>query len=340
VNKNNPTKPDPPLLFLSGPTAVGKTELSLQIAERFSCEIIGVDSMQVYRYMDIGTAKPTVAERSRIPHYLIDIVDPDVNYTLGTFVRDAEEAIQNIFSNKNIPLLAGGTGLYFKGLLKGVFDEFAGTDGGSATNPEKRKLIKKNLQERLKEEGSSRLHSDLAALDPESAERIHPNDIQRIFRGLEIFYSTGIPWSRHLANQSGKKARYRVLNVGLTRPREELYTRIDQRVQQMAEQGLLTEVENLLTMGFDSTLKSMQSLGYRHMINFIEGNWSWEQTLELLARDTRHYAKRQFTWFKNDSEIIWHDVRETDAIFDDIRNFLKNNSSLPAQKQSCKNLSL
>jgi tRNA dimethylallyltransferase len=325
MHNDNPKTPDNLLLFLSGPTAVGKTELSLQIAEQFSCEIIGVDSMQVYRYMDIGTAKPTAAERANIPHYLIDILDPDQNYTLGTFVKDAEDAIRSIYANKNIPLLTGGTGLYFKGLLNGVFDEFTGPGGESDTDPEKRAAIRQNLQERLEGEGGKKLHSELAELDPESARRIHPNDIQRILRGLEIFYSTGIPWSKHLANQSENKLRYRPLKIGLTRPRKELYARIDQRVQQMAQQGLLTEVENLLAMGFDNTLKSMQSIGYRHMINFIEGKWSWEQTLELLARDTRHYAKRQYTWFKNDPEILWHDVRETDAIFHDIRNFLKNN---------------
>jgi len=281
--------------------------------------------MQVYRFMDIGTAKPTAAERSQIPHYLIDIVDPDENYTLGTFVRDAEKAIQCIYSNKNTPLLTGGTGLYFKGLLNGVFDDFVGFEGKSWADPEEKKTIRDNLQKRLTEEGATRLHKELAELDPESAQRIHPNDIQRILRGLEIFYSTGIPWSRHLEHQSEKKPHYRVLKIGLTRPRKELYGRIDQRVQQMAEQGLLDEVKNLLAMGFDNTLKSMQSIGYRHMINFIEGKWSWEQTLELLARDTRHYAKRQYTWFKNDPEIIWHDVREADVIFDDIRNFLKKN---------------
>ena len=327
MKKDTSTNPDNLLLFLSGPTAVGKTELSLQIAELFSCEIIGVDSMQVYRYMDIGTAKPTIAERSRIPHHLIDIVDPDENYTLGTFVRDAEKAIQNIYTNKNTPLLAGGTGLYFKGLLNGVFDEFVDNhDGKSFTDPEKREIIRQNLQKRLKEEGGIRLHSELKELDFETAQRVHPNDIQRVLRGLEIYYSTGIPWSRHLANQSENKTCYKVLKIGLTRPRKELYSRINKRVQQMAEQGLLTEVENLLAMGFDNTLKSMQSIGYRHMMNFIEGKWSWEQSLELLARDTRHYAKRQYTWFKNDPEIIWHDVRKTDAIFDDIRTFLKNNS--------------
>jgi tRNA dimethylallyltransferase len=327
VNKEETTIPDHLLLVLCGPTAVGKTELSLQIAERFSCEIVGVDSMQIYRHMDIGTAKPTVAERSRIPHYLIDIVDPDEDYTLGTFVRDAEKAIQSIYSHKNIPLLTGGTGLYLKGLLNGVFDELAGSEKESATTSKKTDIIKQNLRERLEEEGSKKLHNELAEFDPESAQRIHPNDVQRILRGLEIFYSTGIPWSKHLANQSQKNLRYQALKIGLTRPRKELYARIDLRVQQMTEQDLLTEVKNLLAMGYDNKLKSMQSIGYRHMINFIEGNWSWEQTLELLARDTRHYAKRQYTWFNNDPEIIWHDVRETDKIFQNIKDFLRKNNS-------------
>jgi tRNA dimethylallyltransferase len=323
VNKDEPTAANHLLLILCGPTAVGKTELSLQIAERFSCEIIGVDSMQVYRHMDIGTAKPTAAERSRIPHYLIDIVDPDQDYTLGTFIKDAETAIQAIYSHKNIPLLTGGTGLYFKGLLSGVFDErISGLERKSDTD-----TIKQDLRERLAEEGSKKMHSELAEFDPESAQRIHPNDVQRILRGLEIYYSTGIPWSKHLASQSEKNLHYRALKIGLTRPRKELYARIDQRVQHMAELGLLSEVKSLLAMGFDKKLKSMQSIGYRHMINFIEGKWSWEQTLELLARDTRHYAKRQYTWFNNDPEIIWHDVKEKGKIFHEIKDFLINNSS-------------
>ncbi|MDX2433983.1 MAG: tRNA dimethylallyltransferase, partial [Desulfobacterales bacterium] len=170
------------------------------------------------------------------------------------------------------------------------------------------------------------LHNELGEFDPESAQRIHPNDVQRILRGHEIYYATGTPWSKHLANQSKKNLRYRALKIGLTRPRNELYARIDERVQQMAEQDLLSEVKNLLAMGYDKKLKSMQSIGYRHMINFIEGNWSWEQTLAWLARDTRHYAKRQYTWFNNDPGIIWHDVGEKDKIFDDINDFLIKSS--------------
>ena len=326
MKKEDTTTPDPLLLVLCGPTAVGKTELSLQIAERFSCEIVGVDSMQLYRHMDIGTAKPTAAERARIPHYLVDIVDPDEDYTLGTFIKDAEAAIQTIHSHDNIPILTGGTGLYIRGLLNGVFDgDFAGSEREPETNTKKNDAIKKDLRNRLAEEGKEKLHNELAEFDPESAQRIHPNDAQRILRGLEIYYCTGIPWSKHLANQSERNLRYRALKIGLTRPRKELYARIDQRVLQMAELGLLSEVKKLIDMGFDKKLKSMQSIGYRHMINFIDGKWSWEQTLELLARDTRHYAKRQYTWFNNDPEIIWHDVRETDNIFAAVKDFLIKN---------------
>ncbi len=316
--------PKQKLLILCGPTAVGKTELSLQVAENFSCEIVSVDSMQVYKYMDIGTAKPSLTEMVRIPHYLIDIVAPDEKYTLGKFIEDGSKAIKIIYAHKNIPLLAGGTGLYFKGLLDGVFDEFdfvSENDAGGER--EKLKSLKQDLRKRIREDGNEALHCELAALDPDSAERIHPNDTQRLLRGLEIYYSTGIPWSRHLANQRKKTPQYQALKIGLTRPREELYDRIEQRVRLMAEQGLLAEVKKLLAMGYDKKLKAMQSIGYRHMLNFLDGSWTWEQTIELLARDTRHYAKRQYTWFNGDPEIIWHDARETDNIIHTVEVFLQ-----------------
>ena len=326
MTKKGSTLPDSSLLLvLCGPTAVGKTELSLRIAEQFACEIIGVDSMQVYRYMDIGTAKPSPEERARIPHHLIDIVDPDENYTLGTFVRDAESAIRTIAARDRIPLLAGGTGLYFKGLFNGVFDEdFLKT--AIQGRPEK-KTIKEKLRRRLAREGSKALHMELAAIDPSSARRIHPNDVQRTLRGLEIFYATGIPWSEHLASRDINKNRYQVLKIGLTRPRKELYARIDLRVGRMAEHGLLAEVQRLLEMGYEKNLKSMQSIGYRHMINFIDGRWSWDETLEFLARDTRHYAKRQYTWFNKDPDIIWHDVDKPENILEEINRFLIKNTS-------------
>ena len=311
------------IIVLCGPTAVGKTDLSLFIAETFSCEIISVDSMQVYRHMDIGTAKPSQGEMGRISHYLIDIIDPDDNYTLGRFVNDATEAIQKICSHNNIPLLVGGTGLYFKGLLQGVFTE---DDYAVEVDADREKVsirsVKEKLRKRLEEEGNEALYHELEEADPDSAKRIHPNDTQRLLRGLEIFHTTGIPWSRHLADQRKKTALYQTLKIGLTRPRRELYERIDKRVRLMAERGLLDEVKKLLAMGYDKKLKAMQAIGYRHMINFLDGKWTWEQTLELLARDTRHYAKRQFTWFNKDKEISWYDVGQQDTIVKDIKRFI------------------
>jgi len=315
------------IIVLCGPTAVGKTDLSLLIAETFSCEIVGVDSMQVYRHMDIGTAKPTQAERARINHYLIDIVDPDDNYSLGRFVKDAQEAIRKINSHNNIPLLVGGTGLYLKGLLQGLFaeDDLA-AEADDYEGKSRIEYVRYDLRKRLRETGNETLHHELAEVDPDSAKRIHPNDTQRLLRGLEIFYTTGIPWSRHLTGQRKNTTQYQTLKIGLTRPRQELYERIDKRVCLMAEQGLLDEVKMLLAMGYAKELKAMQSIGYRHMINFLDNKWTWEQTLELLARDTRHYAKRQFTWFNNDKEISWYDVRQQDTILKKIKRFLLQDS--------------
>ena len=311
------------IIVLCGPTAVGKTDLSLLIAETFSCEIVGVDSMQVYRHMDIGTAKPTQAERARINHYLIDIVDPDDNYTLGRFVKDAQEAIRKINSHNNIPLLVGGTGLYLKGLLQGLFaEDYLAAEAEDYEGKSCTESVRDDLRKRLLETGNETLYRELAEVDPDSAERIHPNDTQRLLRGLEIFYTTGIPWSRHLTDQRKNTTQYQTLKIGLTRPRQELYERIDKRVCLMAEQGLLDEVKMLLAMGYAKELKAMQSIGYRHMINFLDKKWTWEQTLEMLARDTRHYAKRQFTWFNNDKEISWYDVRQQDTLLKEIKRFL------------------
>ena len=312
------------ILVLLGPTAVGKTELSLSIAEKFSCEIIGVDSMQVYKYMDIGTAKPTEQERLRIPHHLIDIVYPDDNYTVGRFATDAQNAIQTIKNNQHVALLAGGSGLYFRGLLEGLFDlNNPDQKTNNRTTTSDTELIREHLKERLAKEGREQLFAELNDLDPDSAKRIHPNDTQRLLRALEVFKTTGIPWSQHLTRQQAKPRQYDVLKLGLTRSREELYKRIDQRVQVMIEQGLLEEVRKLLDMGYHGELKSMQSIGYRHMVNYIRGEWDWHESIELLARDTRRYAKRQYTWFKQDPEIIWHEVSEQDAILAEIEEFLR-----------------
>jgi tRNA dimethylallyltransferase len=300
-----------PVLVLIGPTAVGKTALSLALAERFSCEIVGLDSMQIYRHMDIGTAKATEEERARVPHHLLDVVDPDEEYHVARYVADATEACRRIIARGNRPLLVGGTGLYLKGLLEGLF-EIPGI-------PEP---VRDSLRQRLAKEGRAALFAELSLCDPESASRIHPNDTHRLLRALEIFQATGRSWSEHLREQQARPALTTVLQIGLRCEREALYERINLRVEKMVEEGLLGEVEKLLAMGYDPGLKAMQSIGYRHMLQYLQGQWDWEETLFLLARDTRRYAKRQMTWFGNDPNIHWFAPTDTALIFDCVSGFL------------------
>jgi len=303
-----------PVLALVGPTAIGKTALSLQLAQEFNCEIVSVDSMQVYKYMDIGTAKIGSHEMKGIPHHLIDIVFPDEEYDAARFVIDATEAIRTIAGKGRMPLLTGGTGLYLKALTEGLFADIP-------TNIN----IRDNLKERADREGVSKLHEELRICDPESARRIHPNDTARILRGLEIFLATGTPWSSYLRTQKlhdkGGKIK-NILQLALTCDRELLYNRINLRAQLMLEQGLEEEVRELLSMGYDRRLKSMNSIGYRHMLNYLEGLWSVDEMLELLRRDTRRYAKRQYTWFNGISGMEWFDVVHHDAIRQRIAGWL------------------
>ena len=300
-----------PVLVLIGPTAVGKTALSLALAERFSCEIVGLDSMQIYRHMDIGTAKATPEERARVPHHLLDVVDPDEEYHVARYVADATEACRRIIDRGNHPLLVGGTGLYLKGLLEGLFEI-----------PAIPEPVRESLRQRLAKEGRAVLFGELSQCDPESAERIHPNDTHRLLRALEIFQVTGRTWSEHLREQQVQPALTKVLQIGLHCERDVLYERINLRVEQMVAEGLLGEVEKLLAMGYDPSLKSMQSIGYRHMLQFLKGEWDWDETLFLLARDTRRYAKRQMTWFGSDPTIRWFAPTDTAPIFESVSAFL------------------
>ena len=286
------------IIVLVGPTAIGKTELSLAVAEEFGGEIISMDSMQIYKYMDIGTAKPTLGERRRVPHHLVDFVDPAEPYHVGRYVADARHAIEQVAAARRLPMLVGGTGLYMRGLLDGIFD-----------SPAIPREIRENVLRLLQEKGPDYLHRELAAIDPASAARIHPHDSQRLSRALEIWQATGIPWSRHLALQKEAAAHghefYQVLKIGLNCDRPLLYARINRRVEIMVEQGIVREVAGLLARGYSRELNPMQSIGYRHMINYLDGVWPWDETLTLLARDTRRYAKRQLTWFTRDREINW-----------------------------------
>ena len=313
VAKNTSQEIKGPVIVLIGPTAIGKTDLSLSLAERYGCEIISVDSMQVYRYMDIGTAKPSISEQRGIKHYLIDIADPDEQYDASAFRRDALAAVREIITRQKIPLLTGGTGLYLKALLEGMF-EIEGT---------RSKDIRGELLERLATEGRKKLYDDLLEIDPKAAEKIHINDTQRLVRALEIYFSTGKPWSVHLENQAAAPVLFpKMFQAGLTCEREVLYERINRRADIMLQNGLIEEVRGLLDMGYREELSSMQSIGYRHACNYIAGRWDMDELKELLKRDTRRYAKRQMAWFAKNPSLVWFERNEHDRLYTTLDNWL------------------
>jgi tRNA dimethylallyltransferase len=310
-----------PVLVLVGPTAVGKTSLSLQIAERYGAEIVSVDSMQIYRYMDIGTAKPTLEERGGIPHHLIDIVTPETPYDAAAFARDGAQAIAAIHERGRLPLLAGGTGLYLRALLEGLFE--------APPIPEE---VRQRLRERLEKNGVSALYQELAQVDPQSAERIARTDRQRMVRALEVYDATGISWSRHLELHKEKGAGLRfanVLHIGLTCERRQLYRRIDERCAAMIEAGLEEEVRSLLARGYHRQLKPMGAIGYRHMLDYLDGLCDEQTMLDLMRRDTRHYAKRQYTWFTRDEKVEWCAVDGTKNILARIDRWQKEYLGTP-----------
>ncbi len=302
-----------PAIAIIGPTGVGKTALSLTVAQRFDCEIISVDSMQVYRHMDIGTAKASPAERALVPHHLLDVADPTEEYSVARYLADVAMAVDGIRQRGRMPLLVGGTGLYLRGLKEGLF-EMAPCD----------ESIRQGLQDRLQKEGGEALYLELGRIDPPTATRIHPNDTYRLLRGLEIYHSTGLSWSEHLAKGRQAALLPEMLKIGLTWEREKLYQRINLRVGQMVEEGVLAEVQSLLAQGYGPELKSMQAIGYRHMVEFLRGDHDWPETLELLARDTRRYAKRQYTWFRRDKAIHWFEPVQKEEICKLISDYLAN----------------
>jgi tRNA dimethylallyltransferase len=266
--------------------------------------------------MDIGTAKASVAERSEIPHHLIDIVDPDENYDAARFATDGLQAIRDIHSRGKIPLLTGGTGLYLQALFAGIFP-------GVPVDEKTRRMLK----ERLLADGPSKLHEELSICDRISANRIHENDSQRLLRALEIFYVSGVPWSEHIKvhqKQSQGVFFKNALQLGLTTDRTNLYQRINRRCDLMLENGLEDEVLKLLAMGYDRGLKPFGSIGYRHMLNYLEGNWTKDEALRLLARDTRRYAKRQYTWFSRIAALQWFDVAEQQKILQTVETWFSN----------------
>ncbi|MCK9377809.1 MAG: tRNA (adenosine(37)-N6)-dimethylallyltransferase MiaA [Syntrophobacterales bacterium] len=292
----------PRVAALVGPTAVGKTAVALALAEGLGAEIVNADSLQIYRELDIGTAKPTPAERARVVHHLIDVADPSEPYDADRYCLEARAVLAALHARGVPPLVVGGTGLYIKALLAGLFPE-----GGPAPQ------VRARLRRELSDLGLPALYARLLHLDPDTAARLHPHDTYRIIRALEVREATGRPLSALIKAHRFQDAPYRVLKLGLRLPREELYRRIDQRVQVMLAAGWLEEVEGLLTR-YPPELKPLQALGYRHLINFLTGRWTWEEALTLLARDTRRYAKRQLTWFGSDPEIRWFAPAEIDGM--------------------------
>lgn len=290
----NPPQPKPNLIVICGPTGIGKTGFAIELARRFNGQIIGADSMQIYRHLEIGTAKPTATERRQVPHHLVDFIDPGQDFDAAAFARRAAAVIRDLCSRNILPFVVGGTGLYIKALLKGLFKAEA-----------KDTRLRQMLQQKAQSLGPRALHGELSKVDPETAARLHPNDTYRVVRALEVFHRTGTPLSAHHRAHGFKEQPYRTLKIGLNMPRQSLYERIEKRVELMVEEGLLEEVEGLLCGGFGPHLKAMQSLGYRQMTAYIDGEITWQKAVELIKRDHRRYAKRQLTWFRADPEIIW-----------------------------------
>nr|NJM04268.1 tRNA (adenosine(37)-N6)-dimethylallyltransferase MiaA [Desulfobacula sp.] len=299
------------IIIICGPTGVGKTSFAIRLAQQFQGEIVGADSMQIYRHMNIGTAKPDPEETNLIRHHLIDIVDPGEEFDAGRYVKLADEAVEDILSRGKIPIIAGGTGLYIKALLDGLF----------RSEPVCTQTLSR-LTKEFEEKGAHALHEKLAECDPAAADKIHPHDSFRVIRALEVFQTTGKRISDHQGRHGFSGRRYEGLKIGLYMDREKLYGRINQRVDAMLDKGLLNEVASLVERGYSLDLKSMQSIGYKHMAMLIRNEVDPAEAVRLLKRDTRRYAKRQLTWFRKDKDIIWLTPSEIEASKKLIKEFL------------------
>lgn len=293
-------KPKKVVILIVGPTAAGKSELSLNLCRELPAEIVSADSRQIYKYMDIGTAKPSKEILTSIPHHFIDILEPDEYYSAGQFGLQAREVIDHIFARDKIPLVVGGSGLYIKALLEGFFI-------GDSIDLK----IRESLRQRLIKEGSEALHGNLLKVDPQSASQIHPNDSQRILRALEVYLSTGKKLS-DLHRAKVPLPDFIPLKFGIVKERSLLYRDIDQRVERMFQMGLLKEVATILQMGFDKTLNSLNTVGYKEVIQYLDGKIDYQTCMNLIKQNSRHYAKRQLTWFRADTEIRWHKIEITD----------------------------
>ena len=295
------------LICLLGPTAVGKTEIAIQLAQRLNAEIISVDSRQIYRQMDIGTAKPTPEEKQAARHHLIDCVDISEPFSVADYQSLADTAIADIQNRGKRVLLVGGAGLYFRVIVDGLFK-------GPGADP----ALRKRLEGEVAQFGVDALHDRLRVCDPESADRIHPNNIVRVIRALEVYELTGTPMSELQQQWHPEKQRYPFIAFGLTMPRALLYRRIEQRVDVMLANGLIAEVESLLAAGYGRDTIALRSFGYKELIAYLDGDCTYLEAISQLQQNTRRFAKRQLTWFRKDTRIEWLDRESTPDIIENI----------------------
>ena len=303
------------VIVLVGPTCSGKTNLSLKLSQLIPAEIISADSRQIYKFLDIGTAKPSKHELEKVPHHLIDILDPTENYDVSMFEKDAERVIEEIFNKNKTPIVVGGSGLYIKALIDGIFD-----------TADKDDEYRKELHQKRNEFGNEFLYNELKKVDPESAAKMLPQNWKRVMRALEVFHTTGEPiWEHHQKQSREKEKKYIFKQFGLNWERKILYENIDKRVDEMIEAGFVEEVENILNKSYDKNLNSLNTVGYKEIIQYLDGELILEKAIDLIKRNTRHYAKRQLTWFRKDKRIHWFDVNnyiELDKLAGRIISFL------------------
>lgn len=309
-----------PLIILTGPTAVGKTAASIGLAKAVGGEIISADSMQVYRQMDIGSAKITKEEMQGVPHYLVDVLEPEEAFNVVRFLELAKEAIEEIFRSGHIPIVVGGTGFYIQALLYDI--DFTENDSDLS--------LREELEKKAREEGAESLHALLEKADPQAAAQIHPHNVKRVIRALEFNRKTGQKISEHNERERQKESPYNFAYFVLTDDRKALYERIDRRVDKMMEQGLLEEVRRLKDRGLPRDSVSMQGLGYKELFAYLEGEYPLEEAVRIIKRDTRHFAKRQLTWFRRERDVVWIDRQENEQ---DERKILESMLSVLREKQ-------
>ena len=291
-----------PLIVLTGPTAVGKTKLSIALAKAVNGEIISADSMPVYRYMDVGSAKITPDEMDGVPHHLVDVLDPTEDFNIVLFQQLAKKSMEEIYSKGRIPILVGGTGFYIQAITRDI----------DFTQSEQDDSYRKELESLAAEKGSSFLHDMLTSVDPKSAEDIHENNVKRVIRALEFYKQNGTRISEHNEEQKEHVSPYNLAYFVLNAPRPLLYERIDARVDEMLKNGLVEEVKTLQRMGCHRGMVSMQGLGYKEILAWLEGEYPYDEAVRILKRDTRHFAKRQLTWFRREGEVTWVDKDKFD----------------------------